>query len=129
MTRVVINVSGGLYASGIELALKKSGEFRTAVLRTGEAEQILLTCREQGAEVLLLGLTPAPGFGVRERGELIARVRRELPGCRVVLIVDDSLSEDVNEDVKSMKQTGLIDAFLFTSATNFSYLTAILQSI
>lgn len=129
MIRVVINVSGGLYASGIELALKKSGEFRTAVLRSGDTEQILLTCREQKADVLLLGVTPAPGFGVRERTELIARVRRALPRCRIVLIVDDSVSESVNEDVKSLKQTGVIDAFLFTSATNFSYLEAILQSI
>ena len=129
MTRVVINVSGGLYASGIELALKKTGEFRTAVLRSGDEEEILLTCREQQADVLLLGVSPVAGFGVRERTSLIARVRRALPGCRIVLIVDDSVSEDVNEDVKSMKQTGVIDAFLFTSATNFSYLAAILQSI
>ena len=129
MTRVLINVSGSLYANGIELALKKSGEFRTAVLRSGDAEQLLLACREEGTDVLLLGVSPAPGFGVRERAELTASVRRDLPGCRIVLIVDDSLSEDVNEDVKSMKQAGLIDAFLFTSSASFTYLTAILQSI
>ena len=129
MTRVLINVSGSLYASGIELALKKNGNFRTAVLRSGNPEQVLTACREQKAEVLLLGVTPMPGFTVRERRELIARLRRELPACRLVLIVDDSVSEDVNEDVKTLKQTGVIDAFLFTSAANFSYLSAILQSI
>lgn len=129
MTRVLINVSGTLYASGIELALKKNGNFRTAVLRSGDPEQVLTACREQKAEVLLLGVTPMPGFTVRERRELIAHLRRELPACRLVLIVDDSVSEDVNEDVKTLKQTGVIDAFLFTSAANFSYLSAILQSI
>ena len=112
MTRVLINVSGTLYASGIELALKKNGNFRTAVLRSGDPEQVLTACREQKAEVLLLGVTPMPGFTVRERRELIAHLRRELPACRLVLIVDDSVSEDVNEDVKTLKQTGVIDAFV-----------------
>ena len=67
--------------------------------------------------------------GILPKPIVETELRRELPDCRVVLIVDDSVSEDVNEDVKTLKQTGVIDAFLFTSAANFSYLSAILQSI
>ena len=48
--------------------------------------------------------------------------------CRIVILVDDIADKALANEVKKTKKDGLIDAFLFGSATD-SYLAAMMDSL
>ncbi len=129
MVNVAMDMPGKLYAHGIELALRDNAQLRSFSLQAGTPETMILECREQGADVALLGVSLTKGYSAHEREGLLRALRQELPACRVVLLVDDSVSEQMNEEVKELKQSGLADMFVYTTAANFSYLAAVLETI
>ena len=48
--------------------------------------------------------------------------------CRIVLIVDEIADKLLAEEVKKAKQSGLVDAFLYASASE-RYLAAVIDSL
>ena len=85
-------------------------------------------CRIRQADVLL-GVSVTAGYTAVERRPLLELVRRELPESKIVLVVDDSMSETLNDQVKDLKQKGLADTFVYTTAASFPYLAALLETV
>ena len=59
---------------------------------------------------------------------MIDELRRELPGCKMVLLCDETAYPELARDVMRAKQAGKIDAFFYASVTA-EYLTAALDSL
>lgn len=65
---------------------------------------------------------------LEERLVVREKIRKYNPDCRIVILVDDIADKALANEVKKTKKDGLIDAFLFGSATD-SYLAAMMDSL
>lgn len=66
--------------------------------------------------------------GLEERLVVREEIRKYNPDCKIVILVDDIADKALANEVKKTKKDGLIDAFLFGSATD-SYLAAMMDSL
>lgn len=55
-------------------------------------------------------------------------MRRSIPDCKLVILVDDVADHALAQQVKAAKQDGEIDAFLFGTVTDH-YLAAVMDSL
>ena len=128
MINVTISIPSAFYERGISSALKETGDFRVVNLTGAEERDVLSACRQWNTDILLLGISTLNGAGVQDRLPLIEKVRREYPSCRIVLILDETLSGELNEGVKRLKLTHFIDSFIYTSAS-MNYLVDTLETL
>lgn len=129
MIRITLDLAGDLYTEGIGQVLTRTGTFRvSAPPADGTLENKVWSCLREEPEILLLGVSLVDGYTVEQREELIRQVRQSLPGCRIVILVDERLSEATVTRVKQLKLTGAIDGFLFTSVS-MEYLVAMLETV
>ena len=117
--KIAVDMPGKLYSNGIELALGREGKLCSFTLNHAAPARQIEECRIRQADVLLLGVSVTAGYTAVERRPLLELVRRELPESKIVLVVDDSMSETLNDQVKDLKQKGLADTFVYTTAASF----------
>lgn len=120
MTEVAISMPGNFYSDAISGALEETGNFRVKTLKEPLADE--------KPDVVLLGVSVLKGYTLGERRSLIERIREKLPNCRIVLFLDEVVSREQTEGVKSLRQARVIDGFLYASGT-MDYLVATLESI
>ena len=116
-----------LYAKAIRrILVQELDDYQVVISKQPDvtAEQ----CRIIRPDALLMEVTPYTPWKLTERLLIRDRVKKEEPDCKVILLVDDTAEPELADQVKTAKQDGLIDAFLFTSATE-SYLAAVVDSI
>lgn len=91
---------------------------------------ILMTCAINLLHpyALLMEVTGYTPWRLEERLSIRDMVKKDSADCKVILIVDDVSEPQIAENVKNAKQSGLIDAFLFTSTTE-NYLVAVMDSL
>jgi DNA-binding NarL/FixJ family response regulator len=77
---------------------------------------------------LLMEVTGYTPWMLEERLAIRQEVKQKLPNCKIVILVDDNADKALADKVKDAKKDGLIDAFLFGSATD-SYLAAMMDSL
>lgn len=142
MIRLGISVPGKLYTDAITKALEETGNFRVCPLEevcpyvfgekseAGEDNSIRSTMawKESEPEVVLLGVSVRQGYTLKERRDVIERLRERQPNCRIVLFLDELVSPEQTTGVKNLKQAKLIDGFLYASGT-MDYLVATLESV
>ena len=122
MIKLLVNMAGDFYADCTALAL------RVEKHPEPDAETMELRLREFPADVLLLGVSVLSGYTVEDRKPLIRAVRSRLPESRIVLFLDERVSEEQTEGVKQLRQARLIDGFLYAS-NSMEYLVDTLESI
>jgi len=124
---LILDMQSELYAKTVRRMLTQElADCNVVIVRTpGETADV---CRVMQPQVLLMEVTAYSPWTLPERMKTADRVRREAGGCRIVLVVDDVADRALADAVKRAKQDGLIDAFLYTSATE-SYLAAVLDSL
>ena len=91
-------------------------------------EETAAQCRLLQPHALLMEVTGYTPWKLSERLKIRDSVRRDVPECRIVLMVDEIADRKLAEEVKRAKQEGLVDAFFYASATE-SYLAAVLDSL
>lgn len=129
MKRVVVSITNRVFADSVMLSMRQTGDFRPVRIPFGEPEAFLAECTAAQPELLLMEVTGAPGdAGLETRLELIARVRRELPGCRAALLCDETAYPELAREVMRARQAGRIDAFFYASVTA-GYLLAALDAL
>ncbi len=128
MIKLLVNMAGDFYADCTALALERTGNFRVEKHQEPDAETMELRLREFPADVLLLGVSVLSGYTVEDRKPLIRAVRSRLPESRIVLFLDERVSEEQTEGVKQLRQARLIDGFLYAS-NSMEYLVDTLESI
>ena len=127
MRTVVLDMQSGLYALAVRRALvQELTEYQVVI--SPKAEETAAQCRLLQPHALLMEVTGYTPWKLSERLKIRDSVRRDVPECRIVLMVDEIADRKLAEEVKRAKQEGLVDAFFYASATE-SYLAAVLDSL
>ena len=127
MKTVVLDMQSQLYAKAIRRILVQELESCQTVI-SRKPDETAAECRVLKPRALLMEVTGYTPWTLSERLAIRDEVKSAVPDCKIVLIVDDNADRALAEQVKKAKQDGLIDAFLFTSATE-SYMAAVVDSI
>ena len=127
MRTIILDMQSGLYAKAIRRSLAQELEGYNLVIAKSP-EETAGVCRVMQPYALLMEVTGYHPWMLAERLSTRERVRREAADCKVVFVVDEVADKALASEVKQAKADGLIDAFLFTSATE-SYLAAVLDSL
>ena len=124
---VILDMQSGLYAETVRRALVQdlTGD---QVIISPRPEETAAECRLLKPYALLMEVTGYTPWRLAERLKIRDNVKRDMPECRIFLIVDEIADNVLAEDVKKAKQNGLIDAFLYASVSE-SYLAAMLDSL
>ena len=120
-------MQSGLYAGTVRRALVQELTGYQVVI-SQKPEETAAACRLLRPYALLLEVTGYTPWDLEERLKIRESVRRDAPESRIVLIVDEIADRQLAEEVKRAKQNGLVDAFLYASASE-SYLAAMLDSL
>ena len=111
------------------MIFRQTGDFRPVRIPDQQPRAILIECQAVKPDILLMDVTPTPPeTTLTTRLKLIEEMRRELPGCKIALLCDETAYPELAREVMRAKQAGLIDAFFYASVTA-EYLTAALYSI
>ena len=126
MIRIVYNIGNRLLSEAITRALKDSGNFRLFPVETKHLTTA--DCVGPEPDILFLDVACGEGTSVKERLELLKKVKAVLPKCKTVLLVDENSQPEAAHEVMLLKQSGQIDAFFHSSVTG-NYLAAALEAI
>ena len=154
MINLALSVPGNFYTDAITKALEKTGNFRVQPLivsdrdmakgrepteqtdtdgdrKQSNLKDMLREYERAGKappDVALLGVSVYPGYTLKERQDVIRGLRASTPNCKIVMFIDELVSPEQTDGVKSLKQARLIDGFLYASGT-MEYLVATLESV
>ena len=127
LKRVVLDMQSVLYAKAIRRILAQDlDEYQVDIAKT--PSETVERCKILHADVLIMEVTPFTPWQLLERMSLQAKVKKELPLCKYILLVDEKIDKEIMDNVKWSKQQNLIDGFLFTSVSE-SYLAAVVDSM
>ena len=127
MRIMILDMQSGLYANAIRRVLAQELDgYNLVIAKT--PEEVAGLCRVMQPYALLMEVTACSPWLLSERLQTGERVRQEARDCKLVLLVNESADKDLTAEVKRAKRDGLIDAFLFTSATE-RYLAAVMDSL
>ena len=75
----------------ISLVLKQTDEFRPVCIPSSEPDVITETCLSELPEIIFMDVVPAlPETGIEARLGVIRRLREKIPGCKSVLLCDET---------------------------------------
>lgn len=127
MRKIILDIQSGLYAKAIRRILMQELDEYQVIISESPGKTVE-RCRMFRPYALLMEVTGYTPWMLEERLAIREAVARNNPDCKVVILVDDVADKVLAESVKNAKKDGLIDAFLFGSATD-SYLAAIMDSL
>ena len=127
MRKIILDIQSGLYAKAIQrILMQELDEYQ--IIISESPSKTVERCRMFRPYALLMEVTGYTPWMLEERLDIREAVGRNNPDCKVVILVDDVADKALAERVKNAKKGGLIDAFLFGSATD-SYLAAMMDSL
>lgn len=127
MRRVVIDMRNLLFADAVAEALRRFDPDFDPVMSEGPARTLAL-CGSVLANVLIMEVTAYPPYGLEERLAVRDELKRELPGCKVVLVVDENTERMLADRVCQAKKDGLVENFIYGSVSS-SYLAAVIDAL
>ena len=120
-------MQSGLYAKAIRrILVQELEDYQVIISET--PNKTVQCCRMFDPYALLMEVTGYSPWMLEERLVVREKIRKYNPDCRIVILVDDIADKALANEVKKTKKDGLIDAFLFGSATD-SYLAAMMDSL
>ena len=129
MKKIAISIRNRVFSESIYLMLKQTGDFHPVRLPSAPPEILLVECRTEKPDVLLMDVTPSPPEATLESRLLLAEyLAEEQPGCKTVLFCDETAYPRLAREVMRAKQAGKVDQFLYGSVT-LEYLAATLEAL
>lgn len=127
MKKIVLDMQSRLYAKAIRrLLVQELDNYQVVISKS--PNETTKQCKLLQPYALLMEVTGYTPWRLEERLSIRDMVKKDSADCKVILIVDDVSEPELAENVKNAKQSGLIDAFLFTSTTE-NYLVAVMDSL
>ena len=127
MKKIVLDMQSRLYAKAIRrLLVQELDNYQVVISKS--PNETTKQCKLLQPYALLMEVTGYTPWRLEERLSIRDMVKKDSADCKVILIVDDVSEPELDENVKNAKQSGLIDAFLFTSTTE-NYLVAVMDSL
>ena len=127
MRKIVLDMQSGLYAKAIQRILVQELEDYQVIISEA-SDKTAQRCKMLTPYALLMEATGYTPWTLEERIAVRNEVKNYNPDCKIVILVDDVADKTLADKVKKAKKDGLIDAFVFGSATD-SYLAAIMDSL
>ena len=127
MRKIVLDLQSGLYAKAIQRILMQELDGYQVII-SEHPDKTVLRCKTFRPYALLMEATGYAPWMLEERLAICDRIKEFAPGCKIVMLVDDVADAALAEQVTQAKRDGLIDAFLFCSASD-SYLAAVMDSL
>ena len=128
MRQVILSMKDYIFADAIAGALRKDPKSDFAVQITCSPEEIVQYCRITAPYALLMEVTGYPPYQLAERLKTRAEVRRDAPGCKIVLVVDENSESELAQQVRQAKKDGLIDQCIYVSISA-GYLVALIDTL
>lgn len=128
MQNIVIYMPGRSLVRSLAETLEYIGNFRVFITEETDSRRLAGFCKENHASVLLMSVSNTKGYFLKELIPACKTMRRLLPECKLVLLVDEMNYAEDAEEIKNQKKLGAIDGFFFMSG-RIEYLSAILEAL
>ena len=128
MINAIVSMPSPFYGNSITEALTKTGKFRVRNLKRCSEKGILTACRDARADVVLMGVSVVQSYTLPERTEIARQIRARFPDCKIILFVDENVSDAQTAGITMLRQVRIIDGFLYASGS-MEYLVATMESI
>ena len=126
MKKIIVSIPNALLAGGVVMYLKKNPDFK--VYREDNPSGIEDLCIASKADVLLAEVRERPPHTLDEWNIRVKEIKKSLPDCKVVYVVDENSSPDLADQVALARSNRLIDAFVFGTVSG-EYVTALIGSL
>lgn len=127
MRRIVLDMQCNMFADAISQALNKNDpDF--VIRRTESPDQTVKVCKFCLAYALVMEVTKYSPWLLEERLKLCKEVKKHVPECKILFLVDENADAELANAVKQVKKDGLIYNFIYASISP-TYLAAILDTL
>lgn len=126
MKKIIVSIPNALLAGGVVMYLKKNPDFK--VYREDNPSGIEDLCIASKADVLLAEVRERPPHTLDEWNIRVKAIKKGLPDCKVVYVVDENSSPDLADQVALARSNRLIDAFVYGTVSG-EYVTALIGSL
>ena len=127
MRRVVVDMQNALFADAIATALQKfDSDFE--VYQSESPAKTTDMCVFTEANILIMEVTAYTSCKLEGRMEIRNEVKAQIPGCKIVLVVDENTEKKLADKVRQAKKDGLIDSFIYGSVSS-TYLSAVIDAL
>ena len=126
MKKIIVSIPNALLAGGVVMYLKKNPDFK--VYREDNPSGIEDLCIASKADVLLAEVRERPPHTLDEWNIRVKEIKKSLPDCKVVYVVDENSSPDLADQVALARSNRLIDAFVYGTVSG-EYVTALIGSL
>ena len=127
MRRVVLDMQCNMFAESISQALMRSDPDFT-VCRADSPSDTVHLCRSMAAYAVIMEVTGYTPWRLSERLNLREQIRRQVPGCKIVLLVDEKADAALAAAVRQAKKDGLADNFIYGSVSP-EHLAAVMDTL
>ncbi len=127
MRRIVLDMQCTLFADAISQALTSNDpDFEPS--RTEVPDETVRLCKSSRAYALIMEVTGNTPRSLEERLELSRKIRENVSGCKIVLLVDEEADPTLAAKVRQAKKDGLVDNFIYASISP-AYLSAVIDAL
>lgn len=127
MRRIVVDMQNMLFADAVAQTLRQfDPEFRVYISESSGMTQHI--CINAAANILIMEVTSHVPWQLEERIHLRNILKKHLPDCRVVLVVDENAESELADRVRQSMKDGLIDNFIYGSVSS-TYLSAVVDTL
>ena len=126
MKKIIVSIPKVLLAGGVVMYLKKNPDFK--VYREDNPSGIEDLCIASKADVLLAEVRERPPHTLDEWNIRVKEIKKNLPDCKVVYVVDENSSPELADQVALARSNRLIDAFVYGTVSG-EYVTALIGSL
>ena len=126
MKKIIVSIPNALLAGGVVMYLKKNPDFK--IYREDNPSGIENLCIASKADVLLAEVRERPPHTLDEWSVRVKEIKKKLPDCKVVYVVDENSSPELADQVALSRSNRLIDAFVYGTVSG-EYVTALIGSL
>jgi len=126
LKKIIVSIPNALLAGGVVMYLKKNPDFK--VYREDNSSGIEDLCVASKADVLLAEIRERPPHTLDEWNIRVKEIKKKLPDCKAVYVVDENSSPELAEQVALARSNRLIDAFVYGTVSG-EYVTALIGSL
>ena len=126
MKKIIVSIPNALLAGGVVMYLKKNPDFK--IYREDNPSGIEDLCIASKADVLLAEVRERSPNTLDEWNVRVKAIKKNLPDCKVVYVVDENSSPDLADQVALARSNRLIDAFVYGTVSG-EYVTALIGSL
>ena len=126
MKKIIVSIPNALLAGGVVMYLKKNPDFK--VYREDDPIGIEELCISSKADVVVAEVRERPFHTLDEWNIRVKEIKKKLPDCRAVYVVDENSSPELADQVALARGNRLIDAFVYGTVSG-EYMTALIGSL